>query len=39
MLIGQNRADKAQERGRVGKDADDVGATFDLFIDPFQRIR
>lgn len=39
MLLDQNRAGKAQERGRVGKDADDGGATFDLFIDPFQRIR
>lgn len=39
MPLDQNRASKPQERGGVGKDADDIGAVFDLFIDPFQRIR
>ena len=39
VLLDQDRASKPQERGGVGKDSDDVGAAFDLFIDPFQQVR
>ena len=31
-------ADQAQQRGRVGKDPDDVGATFDFFVQSLQRV-
>ena len=39
VLLDQDRAGQAQQRGGVGEHTDDVGAAFDLLIDPFQRVR
>ena len=38
MGLHQNRAGQDEQSGGVGEDADDVGAAFDLFVEPFQRI-
>ena len=35
MLLDQDRPGKTQQGRRVGEHADDVGATFDLLVDPF----
>jgi hypothetical protein len=32
----QHRSGEAEQSGRVGEDPDDVGAAFDLLVDPFQ---
>ena len=39
VLLDQDRSGKTQQGCRVGEHADDVGATFDLLVDPFQRVR
>ena len=38
VLLDQDRACQAQQRGWVGEHPDDVGAAFDLFVDAFQRV-
>ncbi len=38
VLLGQDRADQAVEGGAVGEDADHVGATPDLLVQPLLRI-
>ncbi|ORW04661.1 hypothetical protein AWC13_00420 [Mycobacterium kubicae] len=35
MLFGQDSTDQADEGVAVGKDADDVGAAADLFVESF----
>ena len=35
MLLGQDGADEADDRGAVGEDADDVGAAADLAVEAF----
>src|SRR3974390_3321514 len=37
-LLGQQGADETDHCGPVGKDADDVGATADLLVQPFLRV-
>src|SRR5690348_8030928 len=37
--VGQNGAGEGGDGGRVGKEPDDAGATFDLLVDPLQRVR
>ena len=39
MLLDQDRPGKTQQGRRVGEHADDVGATFDLLVDPFEWVR
>ena len=39
MLLDQYGASESEQGGWVGEDADDVGASFDLFVDPLQRVR
>ena len=39
VLLDQDGASEAQQRGRVREHSDDVGAAFDLLVDPFQRVR
>ena len=39
VLLAQDCPGEAQERGAVREHADDVGAAFDLLVDPFQRVR
>jgi hypothetical protein len=34
VLLEQHRADQADDRGFIGEDADDIGAAFDLFVEP-----
>ncbi len=38
VLFGQGRADEADDGGTVGEDPDHVGASADLFVQPFQRV-
>lgn len=38
LLLQQLAAHQAGDRGVVGEDADDVGASFDLLIEPVQRV-
>jgi hypothetical protein len=38
VLFEQQRADEAPDRIFVGEDTDDIGAPFDLTIEPFERI-
>jgi hypothetical protein len=33
-LVGEDRADEADDCGPVGEDADDVGAAADLIVEP-----
>jgi hypothetical protein len=39
VSFDQDGAGEAEQGGRVGEDADDVGAALDLLVQPFQRIR
>ena len=39
MLLDQDCPCEAQERGGVRERSDDIGAAFDLLVDPFQRVR
>ena len=39
MLLGEDRADESEDRVVVGEHADDVGAPFDLLVDPLERVR
>jgi hypothetical protein len=34
VLLGEDGADEADDRGTVGEDADDVGAAADLPVEP-----
>jgi hypothetical protein len=34
VLLGQDRADQADDRGAIGEDPDDVGAAADLAVEP-----
>ena len=38
VVFQQQRADEAPDRIFVGEDTDDIGAPFDLTIEPFERI-
>jgi hypothetical protein len=38
VLLGQDRADQADQRGAVGEDTDDVGAAADLAVKPLLRV-
>jgi hypothetical protein len=38
VLLDDDRGGEANERAVVGEDADDVGASADLAVDPFERI-
>ena len=38
VLLDQQHAGQAQQRGVVGEDAHHVGAPADLAVDPFQRV-
>ena len=38
VLLGQDRADQADDGGAVGEDADDVGAAADLLVEPLERV-
>jgi hypothetical protein len=38
VLLGEQRADQADDRGPVGEDADDVGAAADLAVQPLERV-
>jgi hypothetical protein len=38
VLLGQHRADQADDRGPVGEDADDLGAAADLLVEPLERV-
>jgi len=35
VLLDEDRAGESEQRSRVGEHADDVGAAFDLLVDPF----
>ena len=35
VLLGEHRADQADDGAAVGEDADDVGAAADLLVEPF----
>ena len=39
VLFGENGADEADDGGVVGEDPDDVGASLDLAVQPFNGIR
>jgi len=39
MLLDQNRPGQAQQGCRVGEHANDISATFDLLVHPFERVR
>ena len=39
VLFDGDRAGEARQRGRVGEYPDDVGAAFDFFVDPLERVR
>jgi hypothetical protein len=34
VLLGKHRADEANHGAAIGKDADDIGASSDLFVEP-----
>ena len=36
VLLEQYRTDQADDRGFIGEDADDIGAAFDLFVEPLK---
>jgi len=36
--LDQDAAGQAEQCGRVGEDADDVGAAFDLLVHPLERV-
>jgi hypothetical protein len=38
VLLGQDRADEADEGVAAGEDADDVGAAADLAVEAFLRV-
>ena len=38
VLLGEQCTDKADDRGPVGEDADDVGAATDLAVQPLERV-
>lgn len=38
VLLQQHRPHQADDRGVVGKDADDTGAALDFFVDPLQQV-
>jgi len=38
VLLEQYRANQPNDGGLIGKDADDVGAAFDLFVEPLERV-
>jgi hypothetical protein len=38
ILLEQERTDEACDGGRVREDSDDIGAAFDLGVEPLQRI-
>jgi hypothetical protein len=38
VLLGEQGADQADDRGAVGEDADDVGAAADLLVQPLERV-
>jgi len=38
ILFEQDGADQADDGGLVWKEADDIGAAFDLLVQPFQRV-
>jgi hypothetical protein len=38
VLLGEQGADEADDRGSVGEDADDVGAAADLAVEPLERV-
>jgi hypothetical protein len=37
VLLEQHRADRPNNRGFFGKDADDIAAAFDFFVEPLAR--
>ena len=39
MLLDQHGASEPEEGSGVREDADDVGAAFDLLVDPLERVR
>ena len=36
VLLEQHRTDQPDNRGLVGEDPDDIGAAFDLFVEPLK---
>ena len=38
VLLEHQRSDEADHCGIVGKDANDIGSSLDLLVDPFQRV-
>jgi hypothetical protein len=38
VLLEQYRANQPNDRGSIGEDADDVGASLDLFVEPLERV-
>jgi hypothetical protein len=36
--VGEHGTDEADHAGFVGEDAHDPGSTFDLFVDPLERV-
>ena len=38
LLLGEDGADEADDRGPVGEDPDDVGAPTDLFVQAFEAV-
>src|SRR6202030_4045530 len=38
VLLEQYRANQPNDGGLIGKDADDVGAPLDLFVEPLERV-
>ncbi len=38
VLLSEDGADEADDGGRVGEDADDVGAALDFLVEPFEWI-
>lgn len=39
VLLKQDGADEPSNRGFVGEDADNLGASFDLAVEAFERVR
>ncbi len=38
VLLGEHGTDEASDRGVVGEDLHDVGASFDLFVQSLERV-
>src|SRR6516165_7278259 len=38
ILLEQYRANQSNDGGLIGEDADDIGAAFDLFVEPLERV-